>query len=284
MALKGKSGPVIQGTYQDRKKLKLNEGIVTYSVPSEELKFDLIKMTTLHPDVPIIKLETTEENIISITFHVENIFSREDAQSKLFPVLETLLNLVVYLTRCSIGEPYFQNATLPIPIGKKSINGLQLKGTHMMMFSSKQQSNVFSGGKLNPGPGFVKELEDHLKKPELLGEICFKIYRLAVNNQDTLGKFMLLYSVISQLTENEYQDEVDELIRNVEPNVKQTPKPSINGRTLRGNPNETIFTRLRNEIAHRRPNADMQITSKEIKENINKFDLIANMILKRRFL
>jgi hypothetical protein len=280
MVLKSKSEPVIQGIYQDGKKLKSNEGIITFSAPSEEIKFDLIKLITPYPDIPIIKLKTTEENILSITFHVENLFSQEDAKSKLFPILEILLNLLVYLTRRPIGEPYFQAATLPLPIGKKSINGLQLKGSHMIMFSSEPRTTRFFGGKLTPGPEFVKKLENHFQK-SIFGNICFKMYRLAVNQQDTLGKFMLLYSVMLQLTKNELQDEVDKLILNIEPNVKQTPKPPKLKKRSKVNPNETIFTRLRNEIAHRRANVDIKNTSEEIKKNINDLDLIVIKILGR---
>jgi len=67
------------------------------------------------------------------------------------------------------------------------------------------------------------------------------------------------------------REQVDDFIRKIDPNVVQTQRPN-NPRII-----ETVYTRLRNEMSHTRPKADILNTKNEINQNVSGF---ANIVKK----
>ena len=73
---------------------------------------------------------------------------------------------------------------------------------------------------------------------------------------------MHLYSLLLRFFEDE-QTTVDDFIRSQDPAVLQSPDPRP-GHSNR----ETVYTRLRNESAQRRPDVNMQDTKAEIEQHL----------------
>jgi len=84
-------------------------------------------------------------------------------------------------------------------------------------------------------------------------------FRVAASQRDPVARFIFLYSILLFLR-GDTQKNVDEFVRTNEPDVTESPSPRHEGGT------ETIYTRLRNELAHRRENADPKQTIQEVKD------------------
>lgn len=93
---------------------------------------------------------------------------------------------------------------------------------------------------------------------------------------EPIGRFVALYALL--LSEaGDSQPGVDRLIMEFDPNTQQTPSPK-NGKL------ETLYTRLRNELAHVRPTSNVFSTHKEIELHLQRFQWLVKSILRARAL
>lgn len=90
---------------------------------------------------------------------------------------------------------------------------------------------------------------------------------------EPIGRFMALYSLLDSAGKG-MQGQVDRLILSVEPTTHQTTSPH-NGQL------ETLYTRLRNELAHVRPTATVFSTHEEIIVHLPRFEWIVKAIVRR---
>ena len=106
------------------------------------------------------------------------------------------------------------------------------------------------------------DLKAELERTTLSGEPLFTSYRSALQSRSPAEKFMHLYSLLLRFFEDE-QAKVDEFIRSQDSAVPQSPDPRP-GRSNR----ETVYTRLRNEFAHRRSDVNMQETKAQMEQHL----------------
>ena len=91
---------------------------------------------------------------------------------------------------------------------------------------------------------------------------------------EPIGRFVALYALL--LSEaRDSQIEVDRLIVEFEPSTQQTISPK-NGKL------ETLYTRLRNELAHVRTTANVFSTHNEIELHLSRFQWLVKSILRPR--
>lgn len=100
-------------------------------------------------------------------------------------------------------------------------------------------------------------LKSKLEKPNYAGESYFGHFRSARLSTGPVEEFMFLYALLLDLLGDE-QKSVDAFVKTVEPAVALTPSPKRQGTT------ETMYTRLRNELAHKRVGTDLAATKKEM--------------------
>ncbi len=93
--------------------------------------------------------------------------------------------------------------------------------------------------------------------------------------QEPIGKFVSLYTLLSSRC-NDDQAETDKLIESVEPNVAKSISPIGKGRKQ-----ETIFTRLRNELAHNRQGISVVETHRIISLHLPRFEWIVKVVVER---
>lgn len=101
----------------------------------------------------------------------------------------------------------------------------------------------------------------------------YKQYRYIMGIDDNFQKFMLLYNIMMQIC-GDRQIGVDDLIKKIDPEVP------LSGCMLRGKPREeTIFTKLRNEIAHSRRPGELKSICGSIANNVFYFqDIVKKAI------
>ena len=99
-----------------------------------------------------------------------------------------------------------------------------------------------------------------------------KRLNFACSVPEPIGRFIALYSLLLTIG-NDHQSEVDKLILTIEPTTQQTLSPKT------GKP-ETLYTRLRNQLAHDRQNATLFSTHEDIQLHLNRFEWIVKSIVR----
>lgn len=120
------------------------------------------------------------------------------------------------------------------------------------------------------GSGWFDSNKDALTAPYDLERL--KRLNFACGIAEPIGRFVALYALL--LSEaGDSQSEVDRLILEFDPNTQQSPSPK-NGKL------ETLYTRLRNELAHVRPTSNVFSTHDEIELHLQRFQWLVKSILR----
>lgn len=90
--------------------------------------------------------------------------------------------------------------------------------------------------------------------------------------EDPISRFLSLYAMLSSIAQDR-QQEIDRLIRTEEPTVASSLPP-------RKSQPETIFTRLRNELAHHREGVSVFVTHEEIRLHVGRFEWLVERIIR----
>jgi hypothetical protein len=102
-----------------------------------------------------------------------------------------------------------------------------------------------------------------------------KRYNYSLSIKEPIGKFISLYSLLSSIAKDK-QHLIDKQIESVDPNVaKYFPAQRKS---------ETIYTRLRNELAHIRDGTSIMQTHSEIILHLPRFEWIIKEILSKHIL
>ena len=191
------------------------------------------------------EIEGQDGRSIRCTVHLTNVPSEENGQKLAWSVFDSALNRIAYYQEASISNECVTGVSF-IPVdGNKGVVTVSLQ------MSWNVEASV------------VKAVTEASLKPQLeqaatLGEVNFGMFRSALNSTGPVEAFMSLYHILLVLFADE-QKCVDSFILSKEPDVQQTVHP----KKAKAGIKETIYSRLRNELAHKR-NVDMAKTKKEM--------------------
>jgi hypothetical protein len=102
-------------------------------------------------------------------------------------------------------------------------------------------------------------LRTELELESPAGEHNFGLFRSALQATSPVEKYMHLYNILLMLF-NDEKRKVDKFILGENPEVPRTPEP----RLRRSKILETVYTRLRNELAHKRDGVNLEDTKAEM--------------------
>ena len=108
-------------------------------------------------------------------------------------------------------------------------------------------------------------------------DLYLSLFRFAIYQTDHVARFMFLYNLILFMNKDD-SFKVDRQIYQIDPKVEKTPIPDPRGKTK----TETIFRRLRMEIAHGRKK-DLSRTRQEIEENVSHLQTIVREAILNSF-
>lgn len=240
------------------KDLEMNEGSITYGAQIQGLNLESIEIQGFQPSIDKIVIKTENETRIIITFYIKDIFKQDDAILLTHDYVALLINRISFEFGSQIGEPRCEGWSLP-----KELNG----NRHVVVRDFVVMYDLV-GGTINPGTQRLQELKISLLKPISTLDRYLPLYRFAICQSDPISRFLFLYNLILLLN-GDKQVLVDNQIISIDNSVPLTPIPHKPNKT------ETLFTRLRNEVAHTRPNANQELTAKEIINNVSRFqDLV----------
>jgi len=226
----------------------VDKGVINYSAHIEGLRLPRFEAPLDNPYISKVCLWTDERNTLFLDFYLAKFCTKEKAIS----ITEHEANLVASRLCFEFGSPIRElrciGMTLPVD---ESCQSFRVLSDLSIRFSVRLEATI------TPSEARISKFAEQLTQPEGHKDVALRLYWLAATQENSIAKFMLLYHVLLFLA-GDKQEQVDSLIRRVYPEVEESISPK------HGNKKETVFTRLRNELAHRRKDVDLQKTIDEI--------------------
>lgn len=230
-------------------------GNISFSALIQGFKLEPIELVSSNPSIKKIIIEAKGEKIIFL-FELTDVFDKSEALSVTSPIVELMINRISFKFSIKIENANCNSWSPRVQGDDKSI----------VLEDIWIGSNVIESIMM-PGEKSRNQLIKELEVPTSARDIYLPQFRFAINQDNSLSKFMLLYNLLLMLN-NDKQSMVDKCIINIDGNTQVSPQPHKKGNT------ETIYTRLRNEVAHIRENAIQSKIFEEIKSNVGVFQEI----------
>ena len=238
-------------------------GTIEFAAPIAGLRFRPIQVSSPHPAVEKIVVEAQDDEWVNIVFHLADVFNFEDAEAIANGILPSIVNRLAFYRNVPVSEPHFRGATLPKDASGSSYT---VRSDRLLMWDHTVPV-------LTLGEDTRKDLARILEQAYTHHDL-YSAYRFAGNQSDPVARFMFLYNILLQLN-SDSQQQVDVFICSEMPSVPRSPRPD------RRNIIETVYTRLRNEVGHRRPGTSPEQTRREIQDNVAPFQELVRTAISR---
>lgn len=190
-----------------------------------------------------LRLSCAEADMIRGTVWVSGVQSREIVVQQAQSIFESVLSRLAYSLEMAIGLSKITSSQVEPeipPLGHTLHTGtgyFYLTGLAPIVRRSVQ-------------PNEIQQIVD-IQSPR--GETRYGEFRSAQLSTGGVEEFVHLYRLLLELC-GDSQGSVDQFILKAEPSILCTPSPK------HPNISETLYTRLRNELAHRRQGVDVEAT------------------------
>lgn len=240
-------------------------GTITFLAAYNPAQYSYLQACLQHDKLDKFTINITEDEI-KINFFI--LFTKrsdlDDLLIKNKVLCDNILNKISFFSETQIYSPRFEGADFT------SLFGYRYKHKPRKVVSLRSSWSVLS-----------YDMADKLRlllTTEDSKDIFYKMFRCAVNTEDDISRFIILYTLLLYLSNDscDLQSRVDDLIKSIDPNIPITKSPHKKDAT------ETLYTRLRNELSHKRDNIDLESTQKEITENIDKFKKLVKEAIYRK--
>ena len=106
------------------------------------------------------------------------------------------------------------------------------------------------------------------------------LFYFALGLTDPLSKFMVLYLIVLTLCEDN-QKKVDQCVLKIQPTVSTNPRHKPLGKSKKefGETPETLYTRLRNQVSHVRPETTIETTKSEMEQSLSDFIKVTKEVI-----
>ena len=197
--------------------------------------------------IDVIEMECPDGNEISCTVHFASVASSEQARAIGARQCSAALNRLAVIHSVAIGPTQIAEVQLAPLTPTPGVLSVECGEVVITSDASKCCIGI-------PALRLRADLEQSSHR----GESYFGLYRSARQSSAPVEEFLHLYHVLLMLFEG-LQTQVDDFIRRELPSVPQTQDPRPGKQTM-----ETVFTRLRNELAHKRVGVNVEDTKSEM--------------------
>jgi len=237
-------------------------GHIEYSAPIASVRFTPIEVPNPHPAVEKVVVEADSEQL-TVAFHLVDVFTDADANAIVGDLLASIVNRLAFELNVSIGESHMTGSTIP-----KDVSG----SLHTVSKSLLITYNV-AAPTHTLGDDRRQKIAELLRQPVARPDL-YSAFRFAANQEDAVARFMFLYNILLQLHDDN-QRQLDRFVRQQAPRVPQSPRPD------KPSVMETVYTRLRNQVGHRRSRAAPGQTRSEIEDNVGSFQELVRTAISR---
>lgn len=216
------------------------------------LTFPLFEFNPNEPGVDKVDIEGSSGDEIRTAVHFSSVASQDDARTLATKVNTAALNRIAFYEGVAIENAQRTGEQFS-PLNPKP--GVIEVAAAEVVFASDASSLVVS-----ISPAKVKSLLEQVSPP---GERNFGLVRSARQSIGPVEEFMHLYNILLMIF-NDKQSSVDVFIVSEDPAVRQTQHPHKKPGVM-----ETVYTRLRNEFAHKRANVNLENTKAEMANRLS---------------
>lgn len=241
----------------------MTEGKITYSFKCDGLELSLIEISLESESIPSVAIETKEEGVVNATCKTDKIYNIAEARNLTDQLIEKISDRLSFFLNVAVKKPVFTGSALPPYPNEENKKQHKLHCTSVIGFDAIVHVVI------KPCAEKREKIIDFLKKPAMSIDLLISEFAFSISQREHLSKFMLLYNLILQIA-GDSQELVDDTIKKIDPSV---PVVTTKRKTFNGlkEVEETIYTKLRNEIAHKRNGVTKKDTIKEIKSILPKF-------------
>jgi len=249
------------------------KGKVFFQANFSNVAFESIEISPPFPGVAKAVIEASSEGV-SLEVEISSADTPDSAIAKAKEVATYIAKLLTF-EFCEFHQEFrvinkFLEVEIRLPDGSAQTAIYDAVGM-MQMVSAEAPK------KLNETQ--VEQLKELLER-SYPHSYNYDFFYFAVGLEEPISKFMCLYNIMLSLC-NDDQEEVDDFICKMQPGVATSISPI---KSKKKEKKETVYTRLRNEVAHSRPGTTIQATRKEIEKNLDGFIRLTREIIVRRAL
>jgi len=244
------------------------KGTIEYTAECREICLaEPIIFSVQHLSVERVCLESKEADIISLKFFIINEESLEKARDIAEHFLDRILNKIAFSFNAYVGIPRFSSGIIVEEIiaedGTKSIT----------VHPSPTTIGISTHGffKTTPPAHRITDLLNDLPYEDDLLAHYYSQYRFVLLNTDPIAVFMAFYNILLDILGD--QKGVDIFIRHHEPAVQEFPDRRYG--------KQTLYTKLRNDIAHAKKDRPLKQVSEEIKTILSKFKMLVRKAIEQ---
>ncbi|MBD2463979.1 hypothetical protein H6G89_23535 [Oscillatoria sp. FACHB-1407] len=254
------------------------KGEIDFRADFSGIEFESIEIVPFSPKVPKITLKSSEEGI-SLKIEIANA---ESSKEVICEAEKTAKHLAKILTFKS--GSYHQD----FKIVQKNLMQELPDGTNRMITyvvgMTEHLCNVRTSLVIKPDK--LPQFKSSIQKISQNQSPYYDLFYFALGLQDPIAKFMVLYNIALDLCKRqnsktqeweEKQKYVDEFILSIRPNV-----PVYSFQRKDSIISETIYTKLRNQVGHTRPDTNLEETRNEMVTNLNPFISIISELISQK--
>jgi hypothetical protein len=211
------------------------------------LTFPKIEVAPVVAGVDQVEIEALSGNDIRSTVNLSSVASAEDGTAIAARVSKVALDRIAFnhgiaIEDARITEHHFS------PVNPQP----------GVLHASAGEYMVFVGNAPLTVGVDAATIKTELERPTHPGEQYYGLLRSARQSGSPVEEYMHLYNIILMLYDDS-QNEVDRFIVDQDPTVPQTQHPKKKVGVM-----ESVYTRLRNEFAHKRDGVDLAKTKEEM--------------------
>jgi hypothetical protein len=247
------------------------KGSVTYISRCEGLILEPIEIPVRYRGLSTLRLETQKDRNIKATFNTDGIYDENQAKEITLPIINRIIDRLVYILKTRALPPVYSGSSLPL---KQDINTRDVTYSNSTTVCLDAILEIV----IKPKAEEIETVKTFLSMPPCDSELLYSEYAFALRQTNRLSTFMLLYNILLQVA-GDSQKSVDNMLKAVKPDIEiVNTRIVINGKNKAIE--ETVYTKLRNEVAHKRVNIEKEATVNEIKLHINEFKDLVKVIIR----
>jgi hypothetical protein len=237
----------------------MNTGSIVYSAKTSGLSVDEFTVQSDHKNIESFVCSVSKAGGVRLEVMLKDIYAEEWPCAEIAEETGRFLSMFSFEFDC--------------PIYSVRENGytIRKKDSDMKAVSS---SLVFlwdiASAEVTPGSNSLHRFRQRLKT--FVNSGLARLYAAAIQQEDPIARYMFLYNIVLTINVDK-QEVVDQRIMSIDATTPQTSSP------WRSAVKETVYTRLRNQVAHKRSGADLETTSKEIRKWESSFRSITKKLI-----
>lgn len=241
------------------------KALVTYRISGAYLVFAPVTFSFPGSANAKVKMEAPvvanpDESSIHLCVEIEGMTTQEEALAEASAVATAVADRLVYERGSYFPTPtIFETAFVE--------NGVQSLGSSLAMSCRGVMVNSLAAES-------ISKLVATVSQASFAGEPHLATLRAALGCDDPIGKFLCLYGILMTIAGDD-QAKIDAIIERHGPTPKEPRTPRPDKPLIK----ETVYTRLRNEVAHRLSTRAIGAIRSEMEQRISGLkDIVRNAI------